>query len=84
MEVVRLVASYTMVWSMIYAIKTHEVIVLCGGTKLTVFYSKADYSTTAGRIPILFSWRLLGSTPATHQYRAHSYAVNIDEVEIPG
>ena len=48
------------------------------------FYSMANSSTTAGRIPILLFWRLLGLTPATRRYKAHSYAVNIHEVEIPG
>jgi len=45
-------------------------------------YSIADYATSAGRIPILFFWRLLGSTLATLWYRAHSYAINIDEVPV--
>ena len=44
----------------------------------------ADSSTTGGRIPILFSWRLLGSSPATRRYKAHPYAINIHEVSIPG
>ena len=42
--------------------------------------SMADYSTTAGRIPILFFWRLLGSTPATQWYKVRPYAVNIHQV----
>ena len=40
----------------------------------------ADYSTTAGRIPILFFWRLLGSTSATRRYKVRLYAVNTDGV----
>jgi len=35
--------------------KTHEVTVLCGDTKLAEFYSIADSSTAVGRIPILFA-----------------------------
>ena len=66
-----------------YAIKTHEVVVFCKGATLTEFYSMADSSTTAGRIPILFPGGCLGLTPATRRYKAHSYAVNIHEVEIP-
>ena len=37
-----------------YAIKTHEIVVLCRGATLAEFYSIADFSTTAGRISILF------------------------------
>ena len=37
-----------------YAIKTDEVVVCCGGSTLAEFYSMADSSTTATRIPILF------------------------------
>ena len=36
----------------LYAIKTHEVVVFCGGSTLAEFYWMADSSTTAGRIPI--------------------------------
>ena len=36
-----------------YAIKTHEVVVFCGGTTLAEFYSMADSSTTVPGIPIL-------------------------------
>jgi len=46
-------------------IKTHEVTVFCGGTKLAEFYSIADYSTTAPQIPILFA----GGCWARHQLR---------------
>jgi len=35
--------------------KTHEVTVFGGDTKLAELYSKADYSTTAGQIPIPFA-----------------------------
>jgi len=43
-------------WYMVcpYHMKTQEVADLCGGTTLAEFYSMADSSTTAGRIPILF------------------------------
>ena len=37
-----------------YAIKTHEVVVFCGGSTLAEFYSIADSSTTTPRIPILY------------------------------
>ena len=36
----------------LYAIKTHEVVVFCGGTTLAEFYLMADSSTMARRIPI--------------------------------
>ena len=35
-----------------YAIRTHEVVVLCGGSTLAEFYLKADSSTTVIGIPI--------------------------------
>ena len=35
-----------------YAIKTHEVVVFCGGSTLAEFYSIADSSTTVTGIPI--------------------------------
>ena len=35
-----------------YAIRTHEVVVLCGGSTLSEFYSMADSSTTVIGIPI--------------------------------
>ena len=38
-----------------YAIKTHEVVVICGGSTLAEFYSMADSSTTVKGIPIRFS-----------------------------
>ena len=38
----------------LYRMKTQEVTVHSGGSTLAEFYSMADSSTTAGRIPILF------------------------------
>ena len=35
-----------------YRMKTHEVIVFCGGSTLAEFYSMADSSTTVIGIPI--------------------------------
>ena len=35
-----------------YAIRTHEVVVFCGGTTLAEFYLMADSSTMARQIPI--------------------------------
>ena len=48
-----------------YAIKTHEVVVSPKGMTLAESYSIAGFSTTTRRIPILFSWRFLGSLSAT-------------------
>ena len=39
----------------LYAIRTHEVVVLCGGSTLAEFYSMADLSTTVIDIPILIA-----------------------------
>ena len=40
----------------------------------------ANSSTAAGRIPILFFWRLLGSSVATQWYKVHPYRMNTQEV----
>ena len=49
-----------------YAIKTHEVVVICGGSTLAEFCSTADYSTTVTGIPI----RIAGSYWARRQHHA--------------
>ena len=38
-----------------YRMKTHEVVVFCGGSTLAEFYSIADSSTTLTGIPILIA-----------------------------
>ena len=42
----------------------------------------ADYSTTAGRIPILFVLRLLGSTPATRRYKIRLCRTKTDGIAV--
>ena len=44
--------------------------------------SMAEYSSTAGRISILFFWTLLGSTPAMQQYKVLPYCMKTHEVMV--
>jgi len=49
------------------------------GIKLVIFYLMADYSTTAGRILILFAGGLLGSLSATQWYMIYLFATFIHD-----
>ena len=49
---------------------------------LAELYSMADSSTTAGCIPILFSWRLLGSFSASQRYRIRLCRMKTQEVTV--
>ena len=62
--------------------KAQDIADLDGGSTLAEFYSMADYSTTAGCIPIQFSWRLLGSSLATKRYKVRPYRMKPQEVTV--
>jgi len=65
-----------------YRMETQEVADLYGVSTLAEFYLRPDSCTAAGRIPIRFSWRLLGLSSARQWYKVRPYRMKTQEVTV--